>query len=277
QVMSKEKNLVLAGALPTMERFLEGWEHLAEAEPRLRPLIKRGLHCAQTYYSRMDDTDAYIITLCTLPLPYENWEKSWIEQAERIIKNKMELYRVRHAINGQPSALSLKKAKQSSDGWLNLRLPHHLGLPSHMTMDTDLGWNDNSFQVLLVDDEFHHYTFGTRSKFDVNIFKFWGVIFDAEGTLYIMALDYLPIQASSVPCKRAFSSSAETDTSCRNRISPILMETLQMLKFSIRHKEIDFTSHLMKQDCAMEMLHKISHKAIEDLLALLGRTSKEKA
>ncbi|KAG6905127.1 hypothetical protein DXG01_004717 [Tephrocybe rancida] len=58
QVMSKDANLVLAGALPIMECFLEGWECLAEAEPRLKPLIKSGLHRAQTYYSCMDNTDA---------------------------------------------------------------------------------------------------------------------------------------------------------------------------------------------------------------------------
>jgi hypothetical protein len=42
-------------------------------------------------------------------------------------------------------------------------------------------------------------------------------------------MDYLPIQASSVPCEQAFSLSAETDTAQRNWISPVLMEALQML------------------------------------------------
>jgi hypothetical protein len=46
-----------------------------------------------------------------------------------------------------------------------------------------------------------------------------------------MALDYLPIQASAVPSERVFSSSAQTDTARRNSIKPILMESLQMLKF----------------------------------------------
>ena len=45
-------------------------------------------------------------------------------------------------------------------------------------------------------------------------------------------MDYLPIQVSSVPSEHAFSSAAKTDTSRRNRISPVLMEALQMLKFS---------------------------------------------
>ena len=57
-----------------------------------------------------------------------------------------------------------------------------------------------------------------------------------------MAMDYLPIQASSVPCERVFSSSAETDTRRRNRISPPLMEALQMLKFYLKKERLSFTA-----------------------------------
>ncbi|KAG6805219.1 hypothetical protein H0H92_010565, partial [Tricholoma furcatifolium] len=49
--------------------------------------------------------------------------------------------------------------------------------------------------------------------------------------------------ASSVPSERVFSSAAETDTSRRNRIRPLLMEALQTIKFSIRQESCaDFTS-----------------------------------
>ena len=67
-------------------------------------------------------------------------------------------------------------------------------------------------------------------------------------------MDYLPIQASSVPCERVFSSSAETMTKHRNRISPILMEALQMTKFFLKKERLDFTDgwvtpeKLMQQD-----------------------------
>jgi hAT family C-terminal dimerisation region len=53
-------------------------------------------------------------------------------------------------------------------------------------------------------------------------------------TLFAIALDYLPIQASAVPCERVFSSAKETDTLKRNRIHPMLMEVLQTLKFSLK-------------------------------------------
>ena len=53
-------------------------------------------------------------------------------------------------------------------------------------------------------------------------------------------MDYLPIQASLVPCEQVFSSSAETMTKHRNRISPILMEALQMTKFFLKKERLNF-------------------------------------
>ena len=55
-----------------------------------------------------------------------------------------------------------------------------------------------------------------------------------------MAMDYLPIQVSAVPCERVFSSSAETGTKKRNHISPLLMEALQMLKFCLKKDRLNF-------------------------------------
>ncbi|KIK13196.1 hypothetical protein PISMIDRAFT_119343 [Pisolithus microcarpus 441] len=49
-------------------------------------------------------------------------------------------------------------------------------------------------------------------------------------TLFLMAMDYLLIQGSAVPCEQIFLSSAETDMKKWNHIKPVLMEALQMLK-----------------------------------------------
>ena len=54
-------------------------------------------------------------------------------------------------------------------------------------------------------------------------------------------MDYLPVQASAIPCKHVFSSSAETDTKWRNRIGPLMMEALQMLKFHLKKSRLNFT------------------------------------
>lgn len=58
-------------------------------------------------------------------------------------------------------------------------------------------------------------------------------------------MDFLPIQASSVPCERVFSSSSETDTKKRNRLKPEFMEALQILKYSLKKKRLSFTEGLV--------------------------------
>jgi hypothetical protein len=50
-------------------------------------------------------------------------------------------------------------------------------------------------------------------------------------------MDYLPIQASAVPCKRVFSSGSETDMKKCNRMSPVLMEALQVVKFLVKKND----------------------------------------
>ena len=86
-------------------------------------------------------------------------------------------------------------------------------------------------------------------------------------TLFAMAMDYLPVQATSVPCERVFSSAKETDTSKRNRMSPILMEALQLLKFSLKKERLDF----MKGWSVLEsdMVGKSQPRPAKDLGTLL--------
>jgi len=55
-------------------------------------------------------------------------------------------------------------------------------------------------------------------------------------------MDILPVQATSVPCKHVFSSAKDTDTAKQNQISPLLMEALQLLKFSLKKQCLNFTA-----------------------------------
>jgi hypothetical protein len=99
-------------------------------------------------------------------------------------------------------------------------------------------------------------------------------------------MDYLPIQASAVPCERVFSSSAATDTKKRNRLSPLLMEALQMLKFSLKKTRLNFTAgwvtsqHLLLEDepeepgegCAADkpVTTDATGDSVEDVIRLLN-------
>src|SRR5229473_6556462 len=86
-------------------------------------------------------------------------------------------------------------------------------------------------------------------------------------TLFGIALDYLPIQASSVPCERVFSSAKETDTLKHNRIHPVLMEALQTLKFSLKKERFNFTGGW--QMALSEMKGKGNAGTTKDLLVHL--------
>ena len=99
-------------------------------------------------------------------------------------------------------------------------------------------------------------------------------------TLFAMAMDYLPIQSSSVPCERAFSSSAETDTKKRNRIHPALMEALQLLKYAYKMKgSLDFTRGILSNeadlaphdgDLLADLAREPNSRALDSMLSAIG-------
>ncbi|KAJ3838247.1 hypothetical protein F5878DRAFT_500427, partial [Lentinula raphanica] len=69
--------------------------------------------------------------------------------------------------------------------------------------------------------------------------------------LFRLALDVLPVQASAVPCERPFSSSKETDTDRRSRMSSVLMEVLQVLKSLYHSERLNFTKSWVAKSSEM--------------------------
>ena len=61
-------------------------------------------------------------------------------------------------------------------------------------------------------------------------------------------MDVLPAQASSVPSERIFSSSKETCTLRRNRISLTMLEALQIIKFIYKQERLNFTVDLVADE-----------------------------
>lgn len=89
-------------------------------------------------------------------------------------------------------------------------------------------------------------------------------------TVFALAMDILPIQGSSVPCERIFSSAKQTLTDRRSRILPELMEALQMLKYSVKQgRSLNFTvgSSWDDERAAMQKLMEIHSDAPENLKA----------
>ena len=83
-------------------------------------------------------------------------------------------------------------------------------------------------------------------------------------------MDILSIQASSVPCKRVFSSSKETITARRNSLSPELVEALQLLKFSTKHgRGMNFTQGWDKEEEVANLVRREDGQPVEDMCSSL--------
>jgi hypothetical protein len=70
----------------------------------------------------------------------------------------------------------------------------------------------------------------------------------AHPLLFPVALDVLPVQASAVPCERAFSSSKETCALRRSLLSASTLEVLQVLKQLYKGEHLQFVSHLLAKE-----------------------------
>ena len=154
--------------------------------------------------------------------------------------------------------------------------------------------------ITSVEEEFHQYSTSMLLRLGgIESLKFWQVRVGSHFRQYIilnfhfsqanesvfpmlfaMAMDYLPIQSSSVPCERAFSSSAETDTKKRNRIHPALMEALQLLKYAYKMKgSLDFTRGILSNeadlalndgDLLANLVREPNSRALDSMLSAIG-------
>ena len=77
---------------------------------------------------------------------------------------------------------------------------------------------------------------------DMDVVKYWEENHRIYPTLGRIALDFLPCQASSVPCERLFSASKQVATDRRARLGAQKFEELQLMKFAWRQGIIDIAA-----------------------------------
>ncbi|KAG1718032.1 hypothetical protein EDB19DRAFT_1803506 [Suillus lakei] len=74
--------------------------------------------------------------------------------------------------------------------------------------------------------------------------------------LFRVAMDVLPTQASK-----------ETCTDRHANLSPTVLEALQVLKFSYKQDQLNFTSHLIAEEVDHSISGPVSRNAIDELMA----------
>ncbi|KAG5649267.1 hypothetical protein H0H81_005000 [Sphagnurus paluster] len=148
------------------------------------------------------------------------------------------------------------------------RVAKRLDLMSMLELDTPVHKVERPETV---EEEFDAYTSKISSR-GTDMIQFWQVAEHQKrfSTIYKMALDYIPIQASAVPCEHVFSSASETDTKRRNRINPNLFEALQIMKFALRRDWLNFTAHLLMLEEDMVMDARDAIEGVEDIDGLQG-------
>ncbi|KIM68662.1 hypothetical protein SCLCIDRAFT_20020 [Scleroderma citrinum Foug A] len=216
QLMSHEMLLVLSQAVPTIETIIVQWQHLSVHLPRCAPYIK---------------TNAYVIVMFvdpTLRLTWieEHWSPAEVLKVRTVVLEKMVEYRSRGLV-ASTMDLTLQVTTLHPSQPLPIKLSSRYRLPTLQL------WQPSS-SVQTVEQELASYVTSVCSPEGTDSISFWAMSRSAYPTLYRLAMDYLPIQASSVPCERVFSSASETMTKRHNHISPILMEAIQMTKFFLK-------------------------------------------
>ncbi|KAG2132119.1 uncharacterized protein EDB93DRAFT_1255305 [Suillus bovinus] len=119
-----------------------------------------------------------------------------------------------------------------------------------------------------VKDEFNAYSMGVLSPTGTDILSFWMVLKPMFPMLYKLTMDFLPIQASAVPCEHIFFSSSDTFIKKRNHLSSYLMEVLQIVKFSLKKDQLHFTKSwaASQNDMEYHLMYVTGSLSHEDLL-----------
>jgi len=202
--------------------MIKAWEKQQVSHPETAHIVQKGIDKLESYRDRVQNTPAYILSMLINPAVKLRWfEKHWPERVQEV--KDLFLRELRH----YRSNLTNTPARPSRSNWADEILG--MDTPERPTHGQTLKDEVQSYFL----EPF--YTLGSV--------RYWEESQLRHPTIFALALDYLPIQGSAVPCERVFSSSGETDTDTHNRTAADLMEALQMLKFSVKKgRPLNFTA-----------------------------------
>ncbi|KZT31683.1 hATC-domain-containing protein, partial [Sistotremastrum suecicum HHB10207 ss-3] len=126
--------------------------------------------------------------------------------------------------------------------------PDHVTVPTAVPNYDALDYDELRRRQLLAEDndegwegEYQRYNkeLAREVQRDTDLVKWWFDNSQRYPILARIALDVLPVQASSVACERLFSSAKLTATDLRSRLGTDEFEQLQLLKFAWKREMFD--------------------------------------
>ncbi|KAH9981768.1 kinase-like domain-containing protein [Russula vinacea] len=235
---------VLSRAIIYFEKFMTKWEKLGEQHQMLKPWTDIGVKWATKYYDRMDKTNAYVITMCSSSQPFHALVMDRKSVGDKIHQIVEDLDFGCHAPVPRPEEPGIVTPVPDPPSNALQPLVEWLQCGSKLSMIVNLNRNTQYHPQWKPNT-------GGIAQANKNEFP---MLFD-------IAMDYLPIQATSVPCECVFSSAKETDTAKRNKITPELMEILQLHKFSIKKEHLRFTAGWSREELEAEIVVVVAGRA----------------
>ncbi|CAE7086893.1 unnamed protein product [Rhizoctonia solani] len=288
ELLSAEKTPTLALALPVYEALIKALNDciLESKFPELCFAIKCAINKLETYVVKARNVPVYTLAMVVNP----TLKFSWIDEQggpargqEARVTTKDAMYEVRRRQNhstptpgsrapthtaseaqsrGYARLLtvgkSIKRASVSSQDSQNINSPQ-----SKPSEPSTKALSSKELELIFMADveaellRWEQYEWaGSDTMGTVNLVEFWKTHRNIFPLLYQVAMNVLPVQASSVSSERAFSSSKMTCTRERNNISAEHMEYLQVLKHSLHRRRadhennqtLDFMAHIINPE-----------------------------
>ncbi|KAF9519743.1 hypothetical protein BS47DRAFT_1481925 [Hydnum rufescens UP504] len=240
QLMSGEATPILSGTLPAFQSLQNRWEEHMAKNPDVTPFVLEGMEQLNQYHEKAGKTRAYVIAMALNPaiklsFIIRNWDPIEAEMAVEWIKDELVQYRAGDS-NTTPNGTSATEIHE------NARIM--LGLVD--ADDDEDGENDETS----IDHEYLAYMSAKRTPRSKPILAFWQENEHIYPTWFRMAMDYLPIQAFVGP--------------------PELMEALQMLKFMLKKKRLDFMDGWKTPITDMQVDQDDDVNTLQDILGAEG-------
>ncbi|QRV75249.1 hAT family dimerization protein [Ceratobasidium sp. AG-Ba] len=289
ELLSAERTPTLALALPVYESIVEALKGLTFEYPVLRHSIESGIRKLEGYIAKTRDLPVYTLAMVVNPCIKFSWiDQNWsalrrqssrVLVREEMLKFCEKLADSRRYFTQSTSTGADRAAKAQHSGYLRLLSttnnarracsstagPSKLSTVAPSPLPTP---EPPSAEELLirymaeVDAELARWEqlegFDDESMGSLNLY---GQARRYEfPLLYEIAMNVLPVQASSVSSERVFSSSKLTCTRERTRISPENMEYLQVLKHAVHRR----SSRSQENNQTLDFIEKMTYLDLED-------------